>query len=308
MLRTLLDHGPLPRSHIARRTGLSPASVTDHCYALLASGLLTEVMARRGHKSMGRPSIPLDLNVGVGVVGGIHFAAAHTTVALVDLRGTVLAERRVLHEEGDAQTLVTRSADVLIELVRGASRGSSMPLLGVGVASGGWVDPAGGMIVEHDVLGWQRIPAAALLQSRLAVTVYVDSHVRSLIRAEQLFGGCDPRASVLGLFVGNIVDAGFALGDRIHHGARARAGAVAHRAVQGSSVRCDCGRIGCLQATVSEWRLVARARELGIVERTREPTDRPPIFALLDVLRSGDLQARSLFVGGPRPSGRRWRR
>ncbi|SHN46298.1 ROK family protein [Cryptosporangium aurantiacum] len=298
VLRAVLDEGPLARSHIARRTGLSPASVTDHCYALLGSGLLTEVQPRRSRKAMGRPTVPLDLNTDVGVVGGIHYAAEHATVALVDLRGTVLAERLVRHDGADAGTIVTRSGDVLVELLHREASTLPTPLLGVGVASGGWVDPDRGMIVEHDVLGWQRIPVAELLQDRLGVPVCADSHVRTLLRAEQLFGRSESRASVLGLFVGNIVDAGFALGERPHHGARSRAGAVAHRAVPGSTVPCDCGRTGCLQATVSEWRLVARARELGLIERQPEPgpAARPAIFDLLDVLRAGDPTARSLFV------------
>jgi len=289
VLRAVLDHGPLARSHIARITGLSPASVTSHSYALLAAGLLAEKRGGGGPKAMGRPSVPLDLNVDVGLVAGIHYAAQHATVALVDLRGTVLAERLVLHEDGDVETIVRRSADVMSDLLDEVSSQRPVPLLGIGVASGGWVDPASGTIVEHDVLGWRRVPVAALLQRRSGVAVRVDSHVRSLLRAEQLFGRRESRTSVLGLFVGNVVDAAFALGERIHHGARSRAGAIAHSPVPGSMVPCICGRIGCLQATVSEWRLVERARELGII-------DRQSIFELLDVLRAGHPDARTLFL------------
>jgi len=298
VLRAVLDEGPLARSHIARITGLSPASVTDHCYALLGSGLLTEARPRHGRKAMGRPTIPLDLNIDVGVVGGVHYAAEHATVALVDLRGTVRAERLVRHGDADAATIVLRSADALLDLLHREAPALSMPLLGVGAASGGWVDPDRGLIVEHDVLGWSRVPVAALLGDRLGVPVRVDSHVRTLLRAEQLFGRRESRAGALGLFVGNLVDAGFALGERPHHGAGSRAGAVAHRAVPGSTVPCGCGRTGCLQATVSEWRLVARARELGIIDRVPEPgpAGGPAIFDLLDVLRAGDPVARSLFV------------
>lgn len=39
ILRSVLEHGPAARSTIARPTGLSPASATDHCARLAGLGL-----------------------------------------------------------------------------------------------------------------------------------------------------------------------------------------------------------------------------------------------------------------------------
>lgn len=40
---SVLDHGPIARSTIARRTGLSPAAVTGHAAELTELGLLREL-------------------------------------------------------------------------------------------------------------------------------------------------------------------------------------------------------------------------------------------------------------------------
>jgi len=40
VLRSVLEHGPVARSTIARLTGLSPASVTDYCSRFTELGLI----------------------------------------------------------------------------------------------------------------------------------------------------------------------------------------------------------------------------------------------------------------------------
>lgn len=262
VLRAILDHGPLPRSTIARVTGLSPASVTAHTSELLASDLLTELPQRVTPNGLGRPYVPLDLNMSVGVVGGIHLAVECATVCLVDVRGAVLTSLEIPHDGSDPETTVVIAGDALAKMLR--EQTGQRQLLGIGVASGGWIDRRTGMLVEHAMLGWRRVPLASLFEGRFDVPVIVDSHVRSLVRAEQLFGDPRARASTLALLVGNVVEAAFTMGEQVHYGSRSRAGAIAHLPVPGSKESCRCGKVGCLEATASERLLVRRAIEAGV--------------------------------------------
>lgn len=262
VLRAILDHGPLPRSTISRVTGLSPASVTAHASDLLAAGLLAELPQTVTPNGLGRPYVPLDLNLSVGVAGGIHLAVDCLTVSLADVRGRVLASVEMPHDGADPSAIVALAADALTQLLM--EQAARRQLLGIGVASGGWIDRPAGMLVEHALLGWQMVPLAGLLDARFGVSVIVDSHVRSLIRAEQIFGDPRARVSTLALFAGNVVEAGFAIGEQMHYGSRSRAGAIAHLPVPGSEAPCRCGRSGCLEATASERRLLRRAAEAGV--------------------------------------------
>src|SRR4051794_31686907 len=97
VLRSVLEHGPVARSTIARLTGLSPASVTDYCARFAGLGLIREAAAPRRSGGVGRPHLPVDLDDSRYVVGGVHVAVPYTTVALLDLRGRVVAERRLKH-------------------------------------------------------------------------------------------------------------------------------------------------------------------------------------------------------------------
>lgn len=296
VLRSVLEHGPVARSTVARLTGLSPASVTGHCARLTELGLIHEAPAPRQSGGVGRPHVPVDLDERRLVVGGMHVAVPYTTVALLDLRGRVVAERRLSHQgydSSDAGRVLARAADGLAELLATARRTP----LGVGVATGGWVDRDSGTIVEHPLLGWHEVPVRDLVEAHTGLPVQADGHARALVNAERLFGRSRGSRSMLHLFVGNVVDAAFATHDEVHHGPRSQAGAIAHLPLSGGRERCGCGRTGCLQAELSERTLCRRAGEAGVVDAVNP-------MRLVAAAADGDRAAVELLVERARMVGR----
>jgi len=296
ILRSVLAHGPVARSTIARLTGLSPASVTDHCNRLTALGLIQEAATLRRSNGVGRPHVPVDLDDSRFVVGGVHVAVPYTTVALLDLRGRVVAERRLNHGEGKKEGDVLADAASGLNTLLAAAPGR-VPL-GVGVATGGWVDRDSGTIVEHPLLGWRDVRAREVIHALTGLPVHVDGHARALVNGERLFGRtAGGGRSLLHLFVGNVVDAAFATHDEVHHGPRSQSGAIAHLPLAGGTELCDCGRTGCLQAELSERTLCRRAREAGVV-RTSDP------MHVLAAAADGDPVAVRLLLHRARMVGR----
>jgi len=284
-----LDHGPVARSTIARLAGLSPAAVSRQCADLIGRGLLTEVAGgdaepagREAGKPAGRPHVPVDLDTSRPVACGVHIALRHATLALLDLRGRVLARERLPHAgTPDPARVLDRIAARLPEFTAG-------PVLGIGVATGGWVDAGAGVIVDHPLLGWRDVRVRERLERRTGLPVRADGHSRALARAEQLLGDQRARSSVVHLFVGNVVDAAFAVGGTIQHGPRSAAGTIAHLPLPGHADRCGCGRAGCLQAVVSERALAARAAAAGVVAE-------PSFGLLLEAAIAGDRHAVAMF-------------
>jgi predicted NBD/HSP70 family sugar kinase len=286
VLRTILDHGPTARSTIAQTTGLSAATITAHAGELIRRGLVRELAETKAH-GLGRPHVPLDLDRLSGVVGGIHFGVQEATVALVDLRGEVVAEYAWAYDDAARpESTVQQAGEALRRLWQ--EHRAPQPPLAIGVATGGWVDPASGLVADHRILGWRDVAATADLQDQLGLPVAVDAHARALARAEQLFGDLRARDSVLVLHVGNVVDAAFAVGDTVQRGPQSRAGAIAHLPLPDSRVPCACGRTGCFQATVAQPRLLERAMQAGSI-------DRPSLSDLLTAASSGDHAAVTLL-------------
>ncbi|MET7457094.1 ROK family protein [Streptomyces sp. NPDC005574] len=294
VLRSVLEHGPVARSTVARLTGLSPASVTDYCARFARLGLIREAAAPRRSGGVGRPHLPVDLDGSRFVVGGVHVAVPYTTVALLDLRGRVVAERRLKHERTDPGPVLERAADGLVALL---ARAPDRRALGVGVAVGGWVDRETGTVVEHPLLDWRDVPVGEVIGAHTGLPVHVDGHARALVNAERLFGRARGSRSVLHLFVGNMVDAAFATNDEVHHGPRSQAGTIAHLPLSGGTEPCECGRVGCLQVELSERTLCRRARAAGVMDGVNP-------MRVLDAATAGDPVAVRLLVDRARMVGR----
>jgi predicted NBD/HSP70 family sugar kinase len=301
VLGAILDHGPVARSTVARLTGLSPSAVTGHSARLLARGLLRERPETAGPRGLGRPHIPLEIATGHHLVAGVHIAVASSTVALMDLRGRIVAEDRLPHHRPAPHDVLDTVPARLAALT--AAHAGDRGVLALGVATGSWVDPGAGLVVDHPRLGWRNVPVRELLSSATGLTVHVDSHSRALARAEQLFGAVAARESSVLLFVGAVVDAAFVTAGAVHRGPRSAAGSVAHLplapaedAATGPAERCPCGTPRCLQSEVSEPSLVRQAAARGL---------RVPAFRdLLDLARAGDGTALALFRRRARLVGR----
>ncbi|MET9696485.1 ROK family protein [Streptomyces sp. NPDC006529] len=301
VLRAVLDHGPVARSAVSGLCGLSPAAVSRQTTLLVRRGLLREVPAPPAGPgtAAGRPRVPLDLHTGaVGgpVAGALHIGVRSAVLGLVDLRGQVLARRALPYEETPSPDRLTGRLAAELGPFLAQTRGAR-PLLGVGVALGGWVRPDTGTVVRHEALGWHDVPLAASLSRALEVPVRVDNHARAVGHAEILFGHPQARRSLVHLFIGNVVDAAFGIEGTVHQGPGAAAGDVAHLPVPGSAAACACGRTGCLQAAASDTALGAEAVRRGIVPD-------PSVGMLVDAAATGDpradalLRERARAVGG----------
>ncbi|UGT43128.1 ROK family transcriptional regulator [Nocardia yamanashiensis] len=283
VLRAVLEQGTAPRSAIARQAGLSPATVTAQVRALVAAGLLVELPETAGPAGMGRPHSPLVLDLAGNAVIGVHIAAEHCTVAVLDIAGAVRLSRRVPHASLDPEVILAEAAaqvcrvrDELTERV-----------LGLGVAIGGWVDSSAGSVIDHTTLRWRNVPVRRHFSEATGLPVTLDGHTRALVHAEQLFGHARDTAATVVLFAGNVIDVAFAVHGRVHYGPRSAAGAIT-RLVGGETAESAL-------AACADRVLVARAQRAGLPVRG---------IAELINLAVGNASARALFVARAEVLGR----
>ncbi|MGW6727629.1 ROK family protein [Nocardia sp. NPDC055029] len=225
VLRAVLELGAAPRSIVARRAGVSPATVTWQSKALLAAGLLVELPETAGPAGVGRPHSPIALDAAGNVVLAVHIAAAQITVAVVDIAGNVLSSELVPHRTRAPYDIL----DTAIERVQAvaASLSDDVRVRGLGVAVGGRVDTTTGSVVDHSYLRWRDVPVREYLAARTGLPTSVDSHTRALAHVEQLYGRLRGTTSSIVLFVGNVIDAAIAVHGRVHYGPHSGAGSIA---------------------------------------------------------------------------------
>ncbi|MGC4934299.1 ROK family protein [Gordonia sp. DT30] len=182
VLQAIRLGAPIARDTLAGETGLSPATINRQVTAL---GELGFVVERRdlGHAGgIGRPKHPLVLDRDKLCVAGMHIGARRTLLVIADLGGRTLYSHAVRTPRDDPHT---SSAALCRQLRELADRFAGRRLLWGGVALGGRVDAATG-VVDHPVLGWRNVPVGRQLADALGVPVSVCEHVQAMAAAELL--------------------------------------------------------------------------------------------------------------------------
>ncbi|MBC3840788.1 ROK family protein [Streptacidiphilus sp. 4-A2] len=150
----------------------------------------------------------------------MHIGVPFTSLALIDLRGQVVAQRTL---SGGARSGLP--PELPRELPQFLAEGAAgRRVIGLGAITGGWVDPERGTVLRHEPLGWRDVPLQEQLERISGLPVHVDNHARAVVQSEMLFGSPEARRSVVHLFVGSVVDAAFGIAGVVHQGPGAAGG------------------------------------------------------------------------------------
>ncbi|WP_406235425.1 ROK family protein [Nocardia sp. NBC_01009] len=260
--------GPVSRDNAARTTGLSIATVNRQVSALLTAGLLRERPDLTASGAVGRPRVPFEIDHEAYLTLGIHIGAAATKIIAADVRGRILGGLAIATPQTGqdfATTTVARSAKAFLQ------RWHRRKALWAGVAIGGRVDPLTG-VVDHPKLEWKGAQIGSVLGEVLELPVSVAPHVEAMAASELLLptpdqrdarGAGTERGSSLYFYVRETAGVAVTLDGRVHTPSNGP-GSIAHLPT-GSDVVCPCGRRGCLEVTVGDRSLHARAVGRGII-------------------------------------------
>lgn len=242
------DH--VTQAELARRTGLAPATISSIVRGLLAADL---VSTERGS---GRRGGSVRLAPGAGLVAGIDFGHSHVAVAIGDLTGNVLAERRLRLDAGHAHSTGLDAAARLLDEVSdevGASPGS-IRTLGLGLPA----PLTNGVVRTSAILpGWVGLDAIEATRRRFRLEVHAENDANLGALAEARRGAARGHANVVFVKVSSGVGAGILLEDKVFHGSSGTAGEIGHLTLDESGPVCRCGSRGCLEAYASTGALQA---------------------------------------------------
>jgi predicted NBD/HSP70 family sugar kinase len=259
IVRELHTDGPLSRSELVARTGLTRTAIRGLIGELVAAELATEGPAVP-LGTPGRPSPLVRLNPDRAVVLALEIAVDSLAVALVGAGGAVLQLERVDLPRGHTSVdeiiadLVDLSDMVLARLARRDS------IIGVGISVVGVVRRTDGVVSMAPNLGWRDVPLgkrlADALQLDVPVTVANDGDLGALAEAR--------RGAAIGaddvLFISSEVGVGGGLiaGGKPLGGAAGYGGEIGHIPVNPTGSACRCGSVGCWETEVGEGALLKR--------------------------------------------------
>lgn len=204
-----------------------------------------------------------DRRLAIGIdVGGTKVAGG-----VVDPDGRVLALTRA----DTPATDVTRTRDVIVDMVRELA--AAHPVVAVGIGAAGWVDAARATVSFAPHLAWRDEPLRDRLAAAVDLPVVVENDANAAAWAEFQFGAArepnrdrsgagrtgaaDPMVLVT---VGTGIGGGIVLGGGLVRGAHGYAGEPGHQVVVPDGHPCSCGRRGCLEQYASGAALVRFVR------------------------------------------------
>ena len=248
LARAVLIHGPIARSALTSRLGLSPASLTRLAKPFLDRGYLVE-LEDLADGSVGRPVRPLDVAPGLGRFIGVKITGDAIHVVATDVRADLLAQRTEALRSHEPESVAAQIADAVAAIgVDG--------VIGAGVALGGAVD---GAIARYaPFLEWEDVPFGALLQRGLGVPVVLENDVIALSEAERWFGLGRGIPGFFVITIGAGVGYGLVVDGEVVRSTEAGLGFGGHIPLSDSGPLCPSGHRGCSQAMLTSGSIAAQ--------------------------------------------------
>lgn len=261
VLQHLFHAGPTSRADLARATGLTRVTVSDLVNELMAAHLVEEAgLATQAR--VGKPATLVRMRTDEFVIIAVDLADdLEMRGAVMNLTGEIL-ERRSASQDG---LRGERTIETLLTLCRELVAATSLPVIGVGIASPGVIN-ASGVVLQAPNRGWFDVPLAERLSAELGIPAHVANDANTSALAEYTLGGAEG-SGLLALTIRHGVGAGIILHGALVRGPGDAAGELGHVTVidEGSDEEpapCACGRRGCLETILSAPALRARVRGL----------------------------------------------
>jgi predicted NBD/HSP70 family sugar kinase len=269
IVEALVHLGPSTQADLARRTGLSTATISN-IVTKMAAEQLVSVEPTNQH---GRRAVSVRLLGGNGsVAAGIGFGRRHLRVVLVSPDYRIAAEDSIALPQGFLPSDGLALAEDLIERLMVSADVSRSSLVGIGVGIPGAINQLTRMPVQGAVsVEWENFDPFGELEGRFAVPIVVDNDANLGAVSELIWGPYGRVSNLIYLKIGTGIGTGLILNGAPFGGAAGVTGEVGHFEVVPGGRSCRCGNRGCLEAEASTSAMIERSRpNLSTVESTED--------------------------------------
>ena len=224
ILTTLLRNGAMPGSDIARRTGLSPQTISVIMRKLEQDGLLNRGDPQRGR--VGKPSIPMELAPDGAFAVGLKIGRRSADLVLTDMTGAIVEDRSLTYRYPMPQALLTFLRDGLDAFAHKLGRGAADRIAGIGIAMPyeiwNWHETLGAP--AEALAEWRTFDFVAAIADFSPLTVFVENDATAASRAEQTYGQGRKWRDYAYFFVGSFIGGGVVLNHSVFDGSSGNAG------------------------------------------------------------------------------------
>ena len=291
----------LSRADIAKTSGLSAPTVSRIIEDLLAEGLVREV--GEGESQGGRPPTLLKFSDQRNFIIGLDLGTTNIYGVLSDFDAKIVAEVRTPTriEEGFADVM-TRTAGVIAELIAEPSVANKR-IYGIGMAVAGLINRKRNIVEFSPDFHWHNVDVVESLSRVHPYPIIIDNVTRVMALGEMWYGLGQKFKNLICVNVGYGIGAGIIINGKPLYGPLGLAGEFGHITLEkDSSLQCECGNFGCLEALASGnaiakaacHRLLAGDRSL-LLELCEGDPKKVTAEIVADAAKKGDTLAWDIF-------------
>lgn len=287
ILNLIRTKQPIPRTEIAKITGLNKSTVSSIVTSLLKENLIYEQLT--SDQNVGRNPVNLFLRKNRYHAGAINIEVETTTAAVVDIDGTVLGTSAIRTDSSDdPETFIGNC----IKEIRCLCKANQIrELEGIGINIGGIVDP-GGLIVSYTPdKRWENFnlkEAVNRVWPELKI-ISAGNDARSSALAELWFGNSEAHLSnFVFVSIGHGINSGIVIDDRLLDGGSRASGEFGHITIIEGGESCECGNKGCWEKYASDTATLKRYKAKIPADKASQQSDKITLETIIDAASRGD--------------------
>lgn len=243
VLESIVNSGPISRASIAKKLGLTKATISTIVQLLLDKKMILEIGS--DETSKGRKPILLSFNQKGGYVISIDLGVDRITVLLTDLKG----ENCFLKQYSNNTSIpVVESLTTIIQETIQKTEKTDHHVVGIAIGIHGVVYQNQVVFTPYYQLG--QINLAAELEELFHIPVYIENEANLSVIGEKTF--CYDYPNIINISVHTGVGLGLYINNTLYTGHDGYAGEFGHTIIVPDGRPCPCGNHGCLEQYVSE--------------------------------------------------------
>lgn len=137
----------------------------------------------------------------------------------------------------------------------------------IGIGVPGTADTKKGVVVFAPNLFWTNVSLSGIIKDAFKVPVFISQDSRAAAWAEFIVGSGKGYKNIASVTLGTGIGCGMILDGKLFHGGLNTAGELGHTIVELNGNKCNCGKIGCLEAHSAGLAIVREGKKIPRIEK-----------------------------------------
>ncbi|WP_282942515.1 ROK family transcriptional regulator [Paenibacillus sp. RC67] len=286
--------GPVRINTLVEQTGYKHSTCSRLVEELVQSGLIYD--SGLGESKGGRKPSLYVIKPDSHYLIGIEISSLFTTVLLLDLQLTIVAEHKLKMLETCTPDYTLRFISERIDQLLEEHSVPHNKLLGIGVGAIGPINREGGTLLshEHKLDGWEQVNIIDYLQTRFHTTVLLDNGINLAALGEYRSKYWKDADNLVYTSSGVAIRCGIILQGQVLGSKLDMDNSLGHITVDVHGRQCSCGAYGCLEAYSSfpsvREEIVRRIKrgKASVLQSMVDQVDDVQFHHILDALEQDD--------------------